>query len=548
MLGRARLSVQTQLKNFSLLSTAMAPKRASSPDAAASSPPAKKPRTAATTNRSHSPPASLPRDKAGYGEWKDWPAPEEQMETAREWIRECVEGKHRVVLCPDKDADGLSSACLLAHTFRALSHPRDLLEVYHLPRSTNNIFAPAARDGILATFADQGGPTRCVVLDQGSRPGEALVPGVDTLIIDHHLSDSFPEGATVLSACHSLPVATTSLLVYELSSTLVPALRGSGPTGLAALIGAYGDLGAGKLKFGSDDEPWPASLAPVEKKLTKSALSKSVALLNAPRRTPEFRVQDAYSALVAAAERAEVAEQTGGGGAGVSSAALKGILDDDRLQEAKERTSAETARWQGAPPVFTKDGKIAVVTVDSGYQIHPVIATRWTGTLRKAKTLVCVMCANTGYTPGYVHFSCRAPRKPEAPPPDLIAFLKSLAPACEALAPGWVDRVGQDWARGHREATGGIVKKEEFDVLMQAVELGVKKPKEEGGASKSPSKVNGKKVIDPGQKNTLDGFFKIGAVAKGGDEKGAVKKEGSSKVESVPARLEYTKPGEIVVE
>lgn len=157
-------------------------------------------------------------------------------------------------------------------------------------------------------------------------------------------------------------------------------------------------------------------------------------------------------------------------------------------------------------------------------------------------------CANTGYTPGYVHFSCRAPRKPEAPPPDLIAFLKSLAPACEALAPGWVDRVGQDWARGHREATGGIVKKEEFDVLMQAVELGVKKPKEEGGASKSPSKVNGKKVIDPGQKNTLDGFFKIGAAAKGGDEKGAVKKEGSSKVESVPARLEYSKPGEIAVE
>lgn len=208
------------------------------------------------------------------------------------------------------------------------------------------------------------------------------------------------------------------------------------------------------------------------------------------------------------------------------------------------------------------------------HTVHPVIATRWTGTLRKAKTLVCVMvrlstfrremaskfslipffflwhhqCANTGYTPGYVHFSCRAPRKPEAPPPDLIAFLKSLAPACEALAPGWVDRVGQDWARGHREATGGIVKKEEFDVLMQAVELGVKKPKEEGGASKSPSKVNGKKVIDPGQKNTLDGFFKIGAAAKGGDEKGAVKKEGSSKVESVPARLEYTKPGEIAVE
>jgi hypothetical protein len=279
------------------------------------------------------------------------------------------------LLIPDKDADGLSSACLLAHTFHTLGHDPSLLQVYHLPRSATNIHSDRARSDILSTQFpaanqhnddDEGGtPTRCIVLDQGSRPGPALVPGIETLLIDHHLSDSFPSGPiTVLSACHSLPVATTSLLVYELSSTLVPTLRGSGPTGLAALVGAYGDLGAGKLKFGGggDDEPWPASLAPIEKQLTKSALSKAVALLNAPRRTPEFKVADAYSALVAAA--ANAAAQTDG----LSSKVLKGILDDDKLIEAKERTSAETARWQAAPPVFTKDGKIAVVTIDSGYQ------------------------------------------------------------------------------------------------------------------------------------------------------------------------------------
>lgn len=129
-------------------------------------------------------------------------------------------------------------------------------------------------------------------------------------------------------------------------------------------------------------------------------------------------------------------------------------------------------------------------------------------------------CANTGYTAGYVHFSCRAPRKDtqdsSAPPVDLIAFLRSLAPLCEQLAPGWTSRVGEDWARGHREATGGIVKAEEFRVLMEACQVGVRKDKEEG------KKINGaaKKVIDPGQKTTLDGFFKISpAKAKGEKEK-----------------------------
>ncbi|GAA5886938.1 hypothetical protein JCM3774_000625 [Rhodotorula dairenensis] len=418
----------------------MAPKRTLPSDPAAPTPsksrppPSKRPRPSADA-----PPAAPTHDVAGYGRWKDWPAPHEQMETAREWIRDCVKGKHRVLLIPDKDADGLSSACLLAHTFHSLSHDPASLKVYHLPRSATNIHSEQARSEILATTFpthlgttttttdedDAGTPeperepllaTRCIVLDQGSRPGPALVPGIKTLLIDHHLSETFPDETTVLSACHSLPVATTSLLVYELCCTLVPTLRGSGPAGLAALIGAYGDLGAGKLKFGGgaaaaaggtsaanrdqddDDVPWPASLAPIEKQLTKSGLAKSVALINAPRRTPEFRVSDAYRALVAATNRAQdavVVVKTEGhhqqAGAGLSSKVLKGILDDPHLIEAKERTSAETQRWQGAPPVFTKDGKIAVVTIDSGYQIHPVIATRWTGTLRKAKTLVCVM-------------------------------------------------------------------------------------------------------------------------------------------------------------
>ena len=249
---------------------------------------------------------------------------------------------------------------------RALSHPPSLVEIYHLPRALN-IHAPAAQSDILATFASSGGPTRCIVLDQGSRPGPPLLPldsGCEVLILDHHLCDVFPEGAQVLSACHALPVATTSLLAYELAAQLVPSLRGSRPASMAALVGVYGDLGGSKIKFGVESEgPWHASLAPVEKQLTKSALGKAVALLNAPRRTPQFNVADAYAALHAAVVGEGDEDVEGKGGLG-----LKHVLQDDKLLEAKERTSAETSRWQGAPPVFSKDGKIAVVTVDSGYQ------------------------------------------------------------------------------------------------------------------------------------------------------------------------------------
>ena len=47
-----------------------------------------------------------------------------------------------------------------------------------------------------------------------------------------------------------------------------------------------------------------------------------------------------------------------------------------------------------------------MIRISSGAQIHPVIATRWTSTLKSNK-LEIVMCANEGYLPGMVNFSCR---------------------------------------------------------------------------------------------------------------------------------------------
>jgi hypothetical protein len=70
-------------------------------------------------------------------------------------------------------------------------------------------------------------------------------------------------------------------------------------------------------------------------------------------------------------------------------------------------------------------------------------------------------CANTGFhlDPNKVSFSCRIASNlrslPEGERPNLIALLKEYGDSIE----GFRERVGDDFARGHKEATGGIIAK-----------------------------------------------------------------------------------------
>ena len=86
-----------------------------------------------------------------------------------------------------------------------------------------------------------------------------------------------------------------------------------------------------------------------------------------------------------------------------------------------------------------------------------MIATRWTSTLKSNK-LEIVMCANDGYLPGMVNFSCRIAKcaKDRAnvngetngePAVNVIEILKEYA----RREPGLLEAMGDDFARGHRE-------------------------------------------------------------------------------------------------
>jgi single-stranded DNA-specific DHH superfamily exonuclease len=123
------------------------------------------------------------------------------------------------------------------------------------------------------------GISHIIVLDQGSRGSPPLASNAQVFIIDHHLSDQFPQDAVICSACNHLPVATTSLLTFVV---IEPFLKDADPDTKAecewlAVLGVKGDLGDWKW-----DPPFPGTLHDkVNKAYTKKALSEAVSLLNA---------------------------------------------------------------------------------------------------------------------------------------------------------------------------------------------------------------------------------------------------------------------------
>jgi nanoRNase/pAp phosphatase (c-di-AMP/oligoRNAs hydrolase) len=402
-----------------------------------------------------------------------WPADAAAIERARQWIKECASSSKRVLLVPDKDADGLTAGLILYRTFQTLGVDKALLDV-HLIRKGTSVHDETERKAML-----EKQPGYIVILDQGSREAPPVVDdeNVKSLILDHHLSDAFPKGATVVSACHFPPVATTSLLTYEICKPLHPDIASS--CAYLACIGTHGDLG-NTLKWNS---PFP-DMTETFKQHTKKSINEAVSLLNAPRRTAKFDVITAWEALL-------------------SSTDPKDLLKNGRLQAARAEINEEVELNTHTPPKFSPDGRIAVLRINSKAQVHPVIATRWAGYLN-SKALEIVVCANYGYLPGMVNFSCRIARSARSRDPP-VNIIESLKAAADLSTDGLRDRMGESFARGHKEASGGIVPTEAFEELMGLLKIGEKAEKKEGDETPKVKKV--KTIEKSPQKNTLANYF-----------------------------------------
>lgn len=378
----------------------------------------------------------------------------------------------RTLIVPDKDADGLSSGVIIYRTLTALGLEHSLIEA-HLIQKGNTVHSESERQSMTAKK-----PGYIIVLDQGSISAPPLIDDLHTksLILDHHLSDYFPERAQVVSACHYPPVATASLLTYEICKPLHPSLESS--CAFLACIGTHGDLG-NTLKW---NPPFP-DMKETFKIYTKKSINDAVSLLNAPRRTAKYDVITAWEAILQAKEP-------------------KDLLTNGRLQSARAEINEEIEMNTHTPPKFSQDGRIAVLKIKSAAQVHPVIATRWAGFLNSRK-LEIVMVANYGYLEGMVNFSCRIARCARSR--DLpVNIIESLKAAADLSTDGLKERMGATFARGHKEASGGIVPVAAFEELMVLLKVGEKPDKQEGD---TPVKKKVKTVEVSPQKNTLGNYF-----------------------------------------
>ncbi|KAJ5056101.1 glycosyl hydrolase family 85-domain-containing protein [Bipolaris maydis] len=396
-----------------------------------------------------------------------WPARREQIERARTIIKECAIAQKPTVIIPDKDADGLSSGAILYHTLTTLGLSSDLISVYFPPKGSN-VHDESTKEVLTAKS-----PVFIFVLDQGSRKSPPLIDSLHTcLVIDHHFADEggFPEGAEYVTAHDCPPVATSALLTYNVCLPLHADLNDK--ISWLAALGTHGDLG-GTIKW---EPPFPDMKATF-KQYTKKAINDAVALVNAPRRSAAYNVEDAWAAVLSA-------ESPGS------------IVKDEKLRNASLEVRRETERCTHTPPTFSADATIALLSISSAAQIHPVIATRWSGTLKSNK-LEIVMCANEGYLPDRVNFSCRVAKCARAREgEEKIDIIKKL----EGIVAGDKDlraRLGESFARGHKEASGGIVGKQEWEEFKKLMGVGERTKKTESATRKKK----------PTQKNTLANYF-----------------------------------------
>ncbi|KAH9829613.1 hypothetical protein Tdes44962_MAKER09102 [Teratosphaeria destructans] len=406
------------------------------------------------------------------------------------------------------DRPGLTFA--IRHTLILLGLREGLIKVHLLSKGTT-VHSESERAKMAAHD-----PAFIFVIDHGSRASPALVrDAVATLIIDHHHATErdFPAGSEHVSACASPPVATSALLTYEICEPLHDHVRDK--CAWLCVVGTHGDLG-NTIKW---EAPFP-DMKDVLKKHTKKVLNDVVSLVNAPRRTAKYDVLSAWTALCDTSEP-------------------RSILDDQRLKTARAEINAEVERVTHTAPKFSPDGKVAVFRISSEAQVHPVIVrlparkgeksadfagggTRRPEPRRSLRKLQSLCHHGVPLISGHqVNFSCRIPRcaRSRDPPISIIERLRYYASLTEPegnrtdnaetgkeVRQPLLERVGDDFAHGHVQASGGIIGTDDFEELMRLMRIGEKAPKGEG-EHVSPGSQKKKAGIDPGQKNTLTSYF-----------------------------------------
>ena len=342
---------------------------------------------------------------------------DKEFEVARQTFDEVVAHMPRagtIGLAHDVDADGVAAGVVWQRVLERLG-----FQVARLSTDRErNVWTPSNREKIAALS-----PDFLWVLDLGCRD-EKVLQNVPTAFLDHHRPEGVPDGDTLITGYGWPEVPNTSWMTYELALGKVPVED----LDWIAVIGTLSDLG--------EKAPWPL-IAQAKKKYTAKWLKEATALVNAPRRAAEFDPEAAARALMQFDDPKELCNSD--------------APDVRTLKNARAEVSAEMLEAKKAAPKFAN--QVALITIDSPCQIHPLIAQIWRGRLPKYH----VICANRGYMPNRVNFSARS-----AKGLSVLDFLKSFE-----LTPG-----EGSFGHGHDQASGGILPPERWNELLSKMGFG----------------------------------------------------------------------------
>lgn len=338
-----------------------------------------------------------------------------------------------VVLC-HSDADGLAAGAILV---RRLQRTGRQVRALCTGKGGNAWDAETARR-LLALEPDCGA---LIVCDLGVRAEPIRAVGsAPMFFIDHHRPSGLPPDADalVISGYGLDPTPTSGLLALWCSEGLppeTPSEKEADPSeDWIAAISVLSDLG--------DRAPFP-QLAAWKKHYGAGVLREVTTLLNAPRRAAGGDATPALRALIRARGPRDL---------------LDAANDPDAaaLVRAREEVNAAYAEAKKAAPHFSRDRKVplAMIRIHTPCQVHPLIAQIWRTRLPK----LMVLGVNTGYNPGFVHFSGRC-----GTPHNLLDFLRAHRPA------------GADpnlYGNGHDHAAGGALPTEVWNQFVRDLGFG----------------------------------------------------------------------------
>ncbi|KAF4952266.1 hypothetical protein FGADI_6887 [Fusarium gaditjirri] len=368
-----------------------------------------------------------------------WPAPKNQIKKAKDFIRECATAGQRTLIVPDKDADGLAAGAIVRKTLILLGLDPKLISGYTMNKNRR------LNDKDSRTNMEAYRPSYIIILDQGSLKSEPVIDSPHrALVIDHHLAeyDDHPDGAIFVTANKCPPVATSSLLTYLICRDLHEGVEEA--CGWLCVMGTHGDLGnAIRWRL-----PFPNMQATFGTH-NKRTINHSTKLINAPRRTAAYDVARAWKTLIEASSPID-------------------LVKNSFLKEARAKVTTAMKTAGRVVAKFSADKKIAVIRINSKAQIHAVIATRKTRELY-SRELEVVMVANEGYAPGVVNYSCRVPTcaRGRDPPVNIPEILSQAADRANDKT--LRERLGPRFAVGHKNASGGMVPRAEFEELMEVI-------------------------------------------------------------------------------